>query len=409
MNILLLNHYAGSPDLGMEFRPYYLAKEWLKMGHKVSIIAGDYSHLRQQNPDVNSDLQNENIDGISYYWIKTGTYEGNGIKRALTMLRFVMKLCIYAKKIVSELHPDVIITSSTYPLDTYAGQRLRKLSKRKVKLIHEVHDMWPATLIELGGMSKRNPFVMIMQIGENSAYRNSDKVVSLPPLAKKYMIQHGMEPDKFVAIPNGIVVEDWENPKPLPQEHEKVLLDLKENGKYIVGYFGGHALSNALEVLVDCAEEVKDESVHFVLVGDGVEKKKLIENATEKNLKNITFLDSIEKKAIPSLCKYFDIIYMGSRVSPLYRFGLCLNKMFDAFMAGKPIVCAITAPETPISEYNCGIVVDSMDVIGILAAIDNIKRMSKSDLEELESRTKRLAVEKYAYNVLAKQFEEICY
>ena len=24
MNILLINHYAGSPDLGMEFRPYYM-------------------------------------------------------------------------------------------------------------------------------------------------------------------------------------------------------------------------------------------------------------------------------------------------------------------------------------------------------------------------------------------------
>ncbi len=32
MNILLINHYAGSPELGMEFRPYYMAKEWVKMG-----------------------------------------------------------------------------------------------------------------------------------------------------------------------------------------------------------------------------------------------------------------------------------------------------------------------------------------------------------------------------------------
>ena len=27
MNILYLNHYAGSPALGMEYRPYYLARE----------------------------------------------------------------------------------------------------------------------------------------------------------------------------------------------------------------------------------------------------------------------------------------------------------------------------------------------------------------------------------------------
>ena len=34
MNILLINHYAGSPELGMEFRPYYMAKEWVKAGHQ---------------------------------------------------------------------------------------------------------------------------------------------------------------------------------------------------------------------------------------------------------------------------------------------------------------------------------------------------------------------------------------
>ena len=38
MNILLINHYAGSPELGMEFRPYYMAKEWVKAGHQVLIV-----------------------------------------------------------------------------------------------------------------------------------------------------------------------------------------------------------------------------------------------------------------------------------------------------------------------------------------------------------------------------------
>ena len=67
MNILIINHYAGSPEMGMEFRPYYFAREWIKMGHKVDIIAADYSHLRRINPDVKKDFQKENIDGINYH------------------------------------------------------------------------------------------------------------------------------------------------------------------------------------------------------------------------------------------------------------------------------------------------------------------------------------------------------
>ena len=144
MNILLINHYAGSPEMGMEFRPYYFAREWTKMGHQVTIIAGDFSHLRMKNPEVFRDFQRQDLDGIRYCWVKTGTYEGNGSKRALSMFRFVSKLWIHARQIVKSLKPDVVIASSTYPLDTYADQKIAKISG--AKLIHEVHDMWPATL-----------------------------------------------------------------------------------------------------------------------------------------------------------------------------------------------------------------------------------------------------------------------
>ena len=65
MNILLINHYAGSVEMGMEFRPYYFAREWCKMGHHVDIIAADYSHLRIKNPKVSKDFQSEEIDKIT--------------------------------------------------------------------------------------------------------------------------------------------------------------------------------------------------------------------------------------------------------------------------------------------------------------------------------------------------------
>ena len=51
MNILYINHYAGSPQHGMEYRPYYLAREWLQSGHAVHMLAADYSHVRAQQPD----------------------------------------------------------------------------------------------------------------------------------------------------------------------------------------------------------------------------------------------------------------------------------------------------------------------------------------------------------------------
>ena len=51
MNILLINHYAGGTPQGMEFRPFYMAKRWVAQGHRVTLAASSFSHLRTKNPD----------------------------------------------------------------------------------------------------------------------------------------------------------------------------------------------------------------------------------------------------------------------------------------------------------------------------------------------------------------------
>ncbi len=66
MNILLINHYAGSPQMGMEFRPYYMSREWISQGHQVTILVASHSHIRAHNPQVESDFKEEIIDGIIF-------------------------------------------------------------------------------------------------------------------------------------------------------------------------------------------------------------------------------------------------------------------------------------------------------------------------------------------------------
>lgn len=405
LHILILNHYAGTPELGMEFRPYYLAREWKKRGYLVTIIAGDYSHLRMNNPRVEKDFQKEIIDGIRYCWVKTGNYSGNGVRRALTMFRFVGKLWWNAQRIVKSMKPDVIITSSTYPLDTFAGQKMARLCD--AKLIHEVHDMWPATLIELGGMKRTNPFVMLIQAGENSAYRNSDYVVSLPPCAKEYMVQHGMQEDKFVNIQNGIVLEEWEKREPIPEEHRKILVSLKEEGKFIVGYFGGHALSNALDGLLNVAKEIKKRDIAFVLVGDGVQKPGLIQRAQKEQIENVYFLDPVRKLCVGDLLRYFDCSYIGSKESPLYRFGLTANKMYDSMMAGKPLICAVNAAGCVVETYRCGIMIKTGKTEDICRAIEQLHDMSEEERHEIGNRGVEAARKYFTYEALANQFEKL--
>lgn len=409
LNIIYINHYAGSPEMGMEFRPYYLSEEWVKMGHKVTVVAGDYSHLRIKNPSVVSDFQEEDIDGITYSWVKTGSYEGNGAARAMTMFRFVYKLRRHAREIAEQKEPDVIITSSTYPLDTYAGQKIRRYSKQKygkrAVLIHEVHDMWPITLIELGGMKKSNPFVVLMQIAENSFCRNSDYVVSLLCAAKDYFISHGMKADKFRNVMNGIVLDEWNDPLPLPEEHQNLLTDLKKQGKFVICFFGSITKSYAIEHLIEAVKQNNDPSVAVVIVGEGNQKDELISKSVGQD--NVYFLPKISKRAVPTLLDNIDCCYVGALKNDMFRFGICMNKLFDSMMSGKPLLYAVEAPNNFAGEYSCGVSVEAENVKALAEGINALLAMTPAERKRMGENGRNAVLQHFTYEKLAKQFESI--
>lgn len=404
MNILLVNHYAGSVDMGMEFRPYYLAREWVKMGHSVTIVAGDFSHLRKNNPEVTKDFQEQNIEGIKYCWVKTGAYHGNGVARALTMFRFVRKLWFNAQYLVDRYKPDIVIASSTYPIDTFACQRIARLAH--AKLIHEVHDMWPATLIEVGGMSRKHPFVQLMQWGENSFCRNSDGVVSLLPCAKEYFVEHGMEKNKFFHVPNGIVLSEWVDAESLPNEHAKLLNYLHNNHQFVIGFFGSHTKSYCLEHLIEAIRKMQDDSISVVFVGDGIYKKQLMKMASDLN-NSIYFLPPVSKKSIPTLTKMFDAIYVGAVDNTMFSFGICMNKLFDAMMSGKPILYAVNAPNNYIKDYSCGINVKPENVEDLMRGIKELIHMTDGERHDMGQRGHEAVLKYFNYDVLPLKFIDI--
>ena len=129
MNIAYIEHYAGTPSLGMEFRPYYLAREWVRAGHRVQILAASYSHVRARQPDVGSAPANQVVDGIDYRWYPTRAYQGNGVGRVRNIWDFLSQVWRDTDRIVRDLKPDVVIASSTYPMDIWVARRMARRAK----------------------------------------------------------------------------------------------------------------------------------------------------------------------------------------------------------------------------------------------------------------------------------------
>lgn len=404
MNILYIDHYAGSLSMGMEFRPFYFAREWQKLGHRVRVIGASFSHLRKQNPNVSKDFEIQTIDGVEFQWIKTRSYEGNGAARALTLFEFCLKLEASAAALAREFRPDVVISSSTYPLDTYPAQRIARLAK--ARYIHDAHDLWPLTLIELAGWSEKHPFIRLLAAAERSALSKSDAVVAVTAGEADYMLEHGMQSrEKFTHMPNGVVEEDWENPEPLSGEHLACVQKLRSQNKFVICYLGGHAMSNALDPLVDTAIRMRDDTrFAFVMIGNGVEKPRLQKRAEDEGIDNLLFLPPIGKKQVPSLLEQMDALYVGAEPCSLYRFGVSMNKVYDYMMAAKPIIYGVEAANNDVEEAGCGITVPPGNASAIEEAAERLYAMTDEERAQMGARGKAWVTENCEYKILAKRF-----
>lgn len=398
MNIILINHYAGNPELGMEFRPYYMGREWVRSGNRVMIIGGSFSHLRKQQPTKEC----ENIEGIEYRWIPVKPYKGNGFGRIKSMFDFVRKLWFGYRKYLGDFRPDVVIASSTYPLDIYPARRIAR--HYGAKLVYEVHDLWPLSPMKLGGYSKYHPFIMVMQAAEDYCYRHADKVVSLLPKAIDHMKERGMDPAKFVYIPNGFDPKEWESVMASSCIVSDFVAQLKQEGKFVVMYAGGHAISNALDFFLDAMKSLEGTSIIALLIGNGQEKPRLEQRAKDENIKNVVFFDPVPKKEIPAVLSLADCLYIGWQKNPLYEYGISPNKLLDYMMSGRPIIHSVSAPNDWVKDGQCGISVEAENADALAKVLLEMSELSEARRQELGNNGRKYCKSKFNYHNLAEEF-----
>ena len=401
LNILLINHYAGTPSLGMEYRPYYLAREWVRAGHAVTVVAANFSHVRTRQPQAGQ----EKVDGITYHWLPTPKYQGNGLGRVKNIWSFLRQVWQISPQLVADCKPDVVIASSTYPMDIWVARRIARLAR--AKLVYEVHDLWPLSPIELGGMSPHHPFIMLCQAAENFAYKHSDMVISMACKADSYMAEHGLDLRKFHHIPNGISPEDWGDQPALTADRLSAhLQSIKNQGKTVVGYAGSHGLPNALDVLLDAATLLQDAPLAFVLVGDGHEKQRLVQRVEAAGLRNVALFDPVPKAQIPTLLNHFDIAYIGWKRVPLYRFGIAPNKLMDYMMAGRAVLHSVEAGNDPVADADCGLTVPPESAAAVAQGLQHLASTSPEQRKQMGERGRAYVLKHHAYPALAQRFIE---
>lgn len=402
--VWIIHPYATTPAVSFGGRHYYLAEELAKRGYNVYVIAGTANHQTRTIPKFKALFTLEKIGGFSFIWVKMPEYaNAHSKQRAINWFLFPWRIQKLSQFIPDK--PDVVLCSSPHPIAFLGAERIAK--KFKAKLVFEVRDIWPLTLIELGGYSPKHPFIRFMQWVEERAYKKSDRVISNLKNSVEHMVRHGLQREKFAWVPNGFSMDEVNQNVPL---NETVANSLPKN-KFIVGYAGAIGVANTLDTFVEAAEKLKSYSdIAFVMVGQGSEKEALQNLVSNRKLDNVIFIEPIPKVEIQSMLSRFDVCFIGLTKDPLFKFGVSPNKLFDYLYSGKPILYAIESGEyTPVKDADAGVQVEPQNPQALADAVLQLYSLSNADRDKLGANGKQVAIEQYEYGMLAEKLEKVLF
>lgn len=396
--ILIINQTAGSPYHGMVYRNYYLAKEWVKHGHKVIIISASYFHNFHTLPKTDGFFTQEIIEGIEYWWVKMPHYsQSKSFGRLLALFIFPLKLFFFPLHKIAK--PDAIIVSGPPHISILPAWIWARL--KSAKLIFEVRDIWPLTIQKLGNVSPWHPLIVVLTFFEKFAYRFSDRVVSVLAFAWIHFESKGMKKEKFAHIPNGI---DLEILGLHESEAGKKVAEISKD-RFVVIYTGSIGIANNLDLLLDAAELLKEENIEFVLIGDGPFKLKLEEKYAGNS--KVHFFSSVSKKYIPFILKQAHVGFVGAHKSDLYKFGVSPNKVYDYMAAGLPILMSIDTEDDIVTAANAGLTLKSGTPDELAKGIRHLSKLTRKELDELGENGKRYLEKKHTYSVLAQRYLDV--
>ena len=362
MNIWLINHYAVPPSLYPLARTTYFAKHLMKAGHSVTVFAASMVH----NSEINlindkSPYHEETVEGVHYVYVRTCFYKGNGIRRIINMFQFAKRLPKVCRLFEN---PDAILASTATPPACMAGINLSK--KYRCRGIAEVSDLWPESFVAYGLIRKQNPLLFLMYQYEKKIYEKADAIIFTMEGGIDYIIKKGWDKStklidlkKVFHINNGVDIEEYEY-----NRSRYVISDPDLNSEYTfkVVYTGSIREANSLGTIVDAVEILHNRAenhIRFFIYGDGCDRESLSDKCLQKGLNNIVFKGSVDKKYIPSILSKSDLNLFHVNETPILKFGVSPNKLFEYFAAGKPILSDVKAGYDLIEKYKAGIVLGS--------------------------------------------------
>ena len=276
MHILVVHqYYLHKGDAGGS-RWNQFAKYWSQRGHKITILAGMVHYATgTKRPEYKwkffvTEYDHPNVT-IKRCHVSEA-YNRSFIGRAWAYVSFAVSSTLAGFCVKK---PDVIICTSPPLTVGLTGAALSRL--KHIPMVFEVRDLWPESAIDTGVLTNKL-IIRYLYWLEKLSYKSARWINVLTPAFETALIQKkGIPQSRISMIPNAA---DLDIITPGPRDN---WVRDKHNlaDKFVVTYVGAHGVANALVQLVRAARILKDRDpqVQIMLVGDGMEKPRLMQQA----------------------------------------------------------------------------------------------------------------------------------
>ncbi|MGE8545540.1 MAG: glycosyltransferase family 4 protein [Acinetobacter johnsonii] len=398
MKILYFHQHFSTPKGSAGIRSYAMAQSLIRNGHQVTMVCGSFGAGQTGlTQPFNKGVRRGMVDGIDIIEFELPYSNAlSFLKRILIFLSFAFK----SIKVALTEQYDVVFATTT-PLTAGIPGIFAKWFRRK-PFVFEVRDLWPELPKAMGVI--KNPVVLwMMSVLEWTSYHSADRLVGLSPGIVDGIIKRGIAPEKVASIPNGCDLDIFAS------EHQAWRPEGVQPTDLMAIFTGTHGLANGLNAVLDTAVELKKRQrtdIKLVLVGDGMQKKALLERAAELQLDNVIFHNPVNKAKLAGLMASADIGLQILANVPAFYYGTSPNKFFDYISAGLPVLNNYPGWLAElITKEQCGFAVPPENPQAFADALEQAANQ-REKLIEMGRNAQQVAREQFNRSILSQKFSD---
>lgn len=298
----------------------------------------------------------------------------------------------------------ILIAVTNPPLLPWVARLTKGL--RGTPYILVIHDVYPQIAVALGRVRAGSIIDRSWRFLNRCSYRGASRIVVLGECMAE-VVRSELPPEERSKV---VVITNWadgDSIKPMPREGHPLLKELGLEKKFVVQYSGNIGLFHEIETIVDAAEKIQDQSIHFLFIGDGGKTPWLKRAVKDRQIKNLTLLPFQSKERLPLSLTACDV---GLATLKEGSTGFCVpSKLYGILAAGKPVIAVMherCETAQSVMRHKCGAVVSPGDSERLIAEINRMKS-DPEGLRSLDQAARKAYEENHTLQLIAGQYTDL--